>query len=578
MPTTATIRGITITYSSTNVVASGTYWDGEPWVQTNGPLTVTGWTPAMTGTGNTLQNGGMLNPRGTITHVQGFDGRSPYDGGAPTNVVLPLTMNAGDVLIVGTSGAGNGNTQTVQRPAYFPLPGRSFVDYMLTLTVVSTAPAATDFRPNAMGNPAQRQLRSHNDIVWSRLPNSISSAHPNAPTLTSVENIWAAFMGDILGGWTADQCAPNFQHPGYGQYLAAAVSEALLMACSDLTNAQKTLLVKRLIQAGIDLWGAFRDGRSQSSNGGHAQGRKPLVIFAGHMLGDEDMANPDVFLGVDRFREQDAYYDGAPTWQGWRHRWSYNRSNVLASAYETTLPAIWGVVGSNDERFFDHYRGSATLGATVGQAIAMGLIGRTREWSIDNFASIWIHMTAPSTAMLTAATRVPEAFEYYRAVPVGAGTIGPQYATAFSHRGGGGGVFQETHWPLGQVTALMPYLTLETAIGLGSTFPVAITFSDVVYGNTVTVECFNADPLSLASRSWIGAVNAIPGTDAGIWAGAVANANVPNAYGYHSNTVTVTSISVEAASEADWALIVIYDMGGSYVTTPTMLLFPFATV
>jgi hypothetical protein len=572
-----TSRGITFTISAANVIATGLWWDNEPFVRASGAVSVLGWSPPMTGAGATTQNGGMKNPRGTIGHDQGFDARSPYDSGTLA-VPLPVTLLAGDTLLAGTSGAGNGGTATVPRPGYFPeRDGRSYLDYMASLSVIDYVPAADDFRPNVQGDPAQRQRVAKSSIIWSRLPAVFYAAHAHAPTIAECERVFTGYMGDILGGWTSDQIAPNFQHPGYGQWLASAVSDALAMACSDLPLPMKQPLVEKLIQAGIDLWGAFRDGRVNYSNGGHLQARKALVIFAGHMLGLESMANPDATLGVARFREQDAHYrDGVDAWQGWRQRWSYNRGVVAASTYEATAPSTWG----SAEVFWEHYHGDATLGVTLGQAMVMGLIGRVREWSIDAFASCWWHMVTPTTAMLAVTSFTPQKLEYWQTVPLaGGGTLGPQYKTAYSHRSNGGSFFTE-QWATVQLLALRPYVSFVGAIS--SSQVTCVTFDIPTYGAAFTFECTNA-PLGVPARVWYGSTQVKrPTTDATIWAAATAVANAPNAYGYHRNTITFPAVTSAAAAEARWELVVIYDMGGgNYQVTPTMQLYlavPYADV
>lgn len=568
-----TRRGITITIAATNVIATDYWWDGEPRIRAVGPIQVLGWTPPISGAGDTRQNGAWKNPRGNNDHDQGLDGRSPYDSGN-LQATPPITLNVNDVLLIATSGNGNGQDHTVVRPN-FPLPGRSRLEYVVSLHVIGYVPAADAFRPNPQGSQTARQIAAKGDVIWSRLPSLLNSAHADAPAIAQMEAIFDGYMGDSLGGWTSDQIAPNQQHPGYGSYIASAVSEALALVCSDLPLAQKQRLTEMLIQQGIDLWGAFRDGRVNYSNGGHLQARKALVIFAGHMLGIEAMANPDATLGANRFREQDAYYqNGTEAWQGWLHRWSYNRGNASASAYEATLPSTWSVVGRDDEKFWEHYHGNATLGATVGQAIVMGLLGRIYEWGIQAYASVWMHMTVkPSAAMLTETSRTPEHFEYWHAVTLsGGGTLGPEYGTVNSFRGGTGGMFVSDSWPLATARAQSPHLTRDYVLNVKSDYLLAVTFDRPVYGSPIKVECFNADPATVASRIWFGPQLSIPDTDAGIWAAGTANANAPNIYGYHRNSITIPAISAASASETVWTLVVIYDTGAGYVKADPLTL------
>ena len=74
---------------------------GEPCVQ--GPVTLTGKTPAMTGTGADTRHGSMINPSSLA--AQGYDGRNPvqvdlqhYDASLNAETTLPRALPAGSSL------------------------------------------------------------------------------------------------------------------------------------------------------------------------------------------------------------------------------------------------------------------------------------------------------------------------------------------------------------------------------------------------------------------------------------------------------------------------------------------------
>lgn len=555
-----TRNGITLTIDATNVVASGAYWDGEPWVQVAPGTTcqVLGWTPALTGTGTTLRNGAMKNCRGNNSHDHGFDGRGTSFSG---NLVAapPVTMAANDVLIVGTSGAGDGANGTIVRSSYLPeQAGRSRIDRMATLTVVSAAPSATDFRPNAIGNPLARQRVTHAQVAWDRLPSVFSSSHPKTPPLADCERIFAPFMGEVVAGWTSDQVTPNWQHPGYGVWMACCVSEALMRACDDSPIAGRQQLVRHLIQKGIDLWGAWRDGRTSGANGGHMMARKALIVFAGHMLGDEAMANPDATLGAGKFRETDAHYrqTGVNAWQGWRQRWAYNRSNASAVAYEDDNPSTWTIGGSNSTQFFESYRGT-TIPASVGQGLVMGVIGRAREYGIDAMAALHWHMANHNAAMAAA---VPAGFEYWHNAGVRGG---PLVRTGKSLRAAAGG-YQADQWLTVLPRLLRPAVDYVTPYA--SEEPLPITFDVPTYGVAFALEVTNAPPDATVATVWIGPLLDASETDVGGWerwvevSTGVELAGLPNAYGYHRDDVTITAPEKSIAQEVRWGLQVVYEL------------------
>ena len=80
----------------------------------------------------------------------------------------------------------------------------------------------------------------------------------------------------------------------------------------DFTPEQKEPLLDNFVQVGIDLGGIIRAGHSGWPGfGGHGSGRKLPIVFAGLLLGDDQLANinksfPKAGFGED---EQTAYGD-----------------------------------------------------------------------------------------------------------------------------------------------------------------------------------------------------------------------------------------------------------------------------
>jgi hypothetical protein len=72
----------------------------------------------------------------------------------------------------------------------------------------------------------------------------------------------------------------------YGPYFAQAASTAALLLNTNLTNQQKELLAIRLIQAGLDTYGALLAGGSFPGEGGQNIGHKLPVLLAGVLLED----------------------------------------------------------------------------------------------------------------------------------------------------------------------------------------------------------------------------------------------------------------------------------------------------
>ena len=75
--------------------------------------------------------------------------------------------------------------------------------------------------------------------------------------------------------------------------MAEAPGLASLALMTDLPPEKKERLLIGLVQNGIDLWGIVRAGfHGWQAHGGHGSGRKWPIVFAGMMLGDDEMASP----------------------------------------------------------------------------------------------------------------------------------------------------------------------------------------------------------------------------------------------------------------------------------------------
>jgi len=88
--------------------------------------------------------------------------------------------------------------------------------------------------------------------------------------------------------------APAQYQVQYGREAGRAVGIASLLLCLDFAPEQKERLLTNLVQYGIDLWGIVRAGYGGwPAHGGHGPA-EVAIVFAGLMLGDEEMQSPTV--------------------------------------------------------------------------------------------------------------------------------------------------------------------------------------------------------------------------------------------------------------------------------------------
>lgn len=264
------------------------------------------------------------------------------------------------------------NNPTGERLSYWSVPGRSRYSEMCAIVSVPWPKQNKPvLRPPAIGDYFFTKFLVDNPIFeeqvqWQNLPRVIDlSSIPNVPPISYYEGLFKDFCGDCWGEWSTDTRTPDLQHPGYGTYLASVVSQAMVMLCSKIDNAQKKNLAILMTQWGIDLASAFSDGRDNSHpTGGHMAGRKALVMLAGWLLKSHPLMYPNAFIGK-MFMEDNAF-----TEHGWRHS--------ETAGYPSA--GLWDPSKNTPMSYIDQVTGSQ-----IGIALGMALLGLTPSYGLDHF-------------------------------------------------------------------------------------------------------------------------------------------------------------------------------------------------
>ena len=269
-----------ITWTFDQPVSAGQFVNGDHWVV--GPVTITAINPpSITEEGRTL-NGSMINPE--IGEMQGYDssrfGPAAYDPKYEDALNVAANIASGTPLLVPP---GSSLISTISHPEAGKRPQ---VSGAAILTVLEAPAPEGSFRPPQTGS--DKSLRWNiSQIDWSKLKSLPAPAEtPDLEKIASrLERPWIVQNPN----WTGGFIHPDGNQPPYGRDISMALSDALLMANLDFPKAEKQDLVIRLVQYGIDVYGAARDGAIWVGYGGHNQGRKMPLIFAGILLGDKDI-------------------------------------------------------------------------------------------------------------------------------------------------------------------------------------------------------------------------------------------------------------------------------------------------
>lgn len=328
-----------ITWTLTGSPTSGTFVNGDPWVV--GPVTLTARTPAPSGAGEAVRNGGMINPSDLTK--EGFDGRltAPnlpiqiYDAATNAEASYPRTLNPGETLLSAVSG------NLGQTGAFTTFNGNPIMlTDMSALTVLPAAPPANSFRPPYAGSV--KKIWSTADVDYGLLPNlaapfdpandevSFNDYKPTADATWFNRLVYNFHMNNQPAAVTM---APRNNQDFYPATQALIIGRLAMMAVSD--HANRIEYANRLIQHGIDLWGCLKAAGTTgmfTAGAGFGSGRFFPILFAGVMLRAPEL------LAVLR----------AP-WQATGGAWSYGTPDILGypvgAFWETTSlyysPTIW---------------------------------------------------------------------------------------------------------------------------------------------------------------------------------------------------------------------------------------------
>jgi hypothetical protein len=340
-----------------------------------------------------VRNGFMLNPPARM--------QVAYDSGVrnwftPSLIQkLPVTMKPGDSLVSTISMPRNLVLHAQLRNKIERGVGDSSpIRTAAVLTCVDKPQPVDAFRPGF----CDRQQR----IYLTR--NLKRELLPTADVTRSIPKI-QKYVRFTQRPWVGT-CFFGFEEPAenmpqYGLEYGRVVGISSLLLCTDLNLEQKEPLLVNFVQVGIDLGGIVSAGHPGWTGwGGHGSGRKLPIVFAGLLLGDDELANinnsfPKVSFGED---EQTAYGD---CWTGAKVVFAGHSGIDAATGagrsrgngwgpYEHMPPSQW----KQGQNTSESYRRCCTSVGWVAQALALRLMHAEKAWNHDAFFDYvdrWMH-------------------------------------------------------------------------------------------------------------------------------------------------------------------------------------------
>lgn len=317
---------------------------------------------------------------------------SDYSSAYNVNHNLPYTVT-GNKSVLSSISWLEGDSGTY----YTPTRTRPALKRIAILTVLSEAPPANSMRPSFAAG--QKTLYSAADINEALLPNLTPPA--SAPSMSAALADIQGPRVDLSFEYGSEFLRPsdnyNRAYPSttYQAYVVPQYTMALLLALTDESVVgDKTELVIRLVQAGIDYYGLLQNGATWPANGGHQLGYKLPILFAGLMLNHSGMLSVGSTYSAtsDTFQEDCQHFivDQARVDMTHSAAWDPDDRATMTpyEAADIGLPE-WGIRGCS--RFAeDNADVSATYRDTnappnMGQGLAAMILGLRDEWNHEPF-------------------------------------------------------------------------------------------------------------------------------------------------------------------------------------------------
>ncbi len=332
--------------------------------------------------GQRVRNGFMINPPAEMKVAYDSGVRNWFDPSLLQK--LPAMLKPGDSLV-----------STISMPAGLRLHAQlrntikrgeedcSPIRTAAVLTCVAAPEPPDAFRPAFCDRSGKIYLAR--DLKRELLPAAAPTG--NLPNLFRIIRFTQRpWVGTCFFGFES----PVENMPQYALEYGRVSGLSALLLCTDLKPEQKEPLLVNFVQIGIDLGGMIRAGHpGWTGFGGHGSGRKLPIVFAGILLGDDELANinksfPKASFGED---EQTAY---GQSWTGATVVFAGHSGIDVATGrgrdkvrghswgpYEHMPPSEW----KDGQNTSEAYRRCCTSVGWVGEALALRLMHAEKFWN-----------------------------------------------------------------------------------------------------------------------------------------------------------------------------------------------------
>ncbi len=378
--------GITWTFDKAYPV--GHFVTGDPWVV--GPVKVVSVSPAPGPAAEGSASGEVKSRYGDVAmqddsrmrngsmvvlkpgKTQGYDSRLknydpalsiafPYDLGANRSLISTVSNEMFPVTVLHAAIMWG-----PEKTAALALKSAS------VLTCLDQAPPDDAFRPPYVGT--EKPIYETKNLHWDLLPSL--KAVGTVPAWAQFERYFERPWLDHIETWLLQSTGPSENQVNYGREFSRLSSMASLMLMLDVPRAQKEKLMIGLVQWGIDCHGLAKAGRLWTADGGHWNGRKWPILFAGMMLGEpwpKDLPETVIFS-----EDEQTYYGKG--WAGQTALFQMAFHTGPKPPYEEKAPDQWDAADKRSEG----YR-MVVSGGLPGTALAVQLMKAKAQWDHNAF-------------------------------------------------------------------------------------------------------------------------------------------------------------------------------------------------
>lgn len=256
----------------------GTFANGDFWVHNSGKdVVITSISPASkdNGTGRII-NGTMINPANST--AQGYDS-NPRD--MSYNSILNVDPGITGSFLVVPAGSS-----VIKSISTFEDAGRPIISDAAVLTVLASSPPAGAFRPPYTGID-KSIIATVADLDYSQL--GMYRRLGSEPDISLIAERYKKVWLEHCTEWVQRDIHPKNNMPTYGRDIANGSGTGLLLLQLNYSQQQKEMLLIRMVQYGIDLYGVAKNGGIWKNNGGHNLGRKLPLLLAAKVLNNNAM-------------------------------------------------------------------------------------------------------------------------------------------------------------------------------------------------------------------------------------------------------------------------------------------------